>query len=104
MCLVLCLQKQIPIPGDIRDAVEDTEMPSTEPEAEQAGEEQTMEEPKTSGEQTIGKLETRGEPEVYTTLVPSGVVTVAPLHVDDSPLGTRHDVLGGLWHCGLSLG
>lgn len=36
MCLcVLCLQRQIPIPGETRGVAEDTEMPSVEPEVEQ---------------------------------------------------------------------
>lgn len=32
--------------------------------------------------------------EVHMELVPSGVVEVTPLQVDDSPLGVRPDVLG----------
>lgn len=31
MYFVLHLQRQIPVPGDTRDAAEDIEMPSTEP-------------------------------------------------------------------------
>lgn len=37
---------------------------------------------------------TMGEPKVQTTLVPSGVVAVAPLQIDDSHLEMRHDVHG----------
>lgn len=56
-------------------------MPSTEPKARQP-----------RGEQTGGEPEASGGPKMQATLVPSGVVEVAPLQVDDSPLGTRHDV------------
>lgn len=36
----------------------------------------------------MGEPETGGKPEVHTTLVSSGVVSVAPLQIDGSPLQT----------------
>lgn len=63
--------------------------------------EQPTREFRVSGEQTMGESETGREPEVYTEmpkmhieLVPSGVVEVTPLRVDDSSLRTRPDALG----------
>lgn len=45
MCiLVLQLQRQIPIPGDMRGVVGDTEMPHAKPKVEQLGGGQTREE------------------------------------------------------------
>lgn len=101
----LYLQGQIPVLRDTGAAAEDTKMPSVEPVVEPVGEEQTMEEPeiggeqtmgepKTGGEQTMGEPETSGEPEVQKTLVPSSVVEVTPLQIDDSPLRPRQSASG----------
>lgn len=79
MCiLVLQLQRQILIPGDMGGVVRDTEMPHAEPEVEQPGggqieEEQPEREPP------------MGEPEIGGSM---DVVRVDLLRVDDSPLPT----------------
>lgn len=90
---------------------EDTEMPHTKPKVEQPRMEQTEEEqpeteqpagdPKVGEEQIMGEFGAGREPEVHTEmlemhmeLVPSGVVEVTPLRVDDSPLGTKPDASG----------
>lgn len=49
-------------------------------------------EPKVGGEKTTREPETGKELEVQTTLVPSGMVEVAPLQIDDSPLSP-------VWRC-----
>lgn len=100
------LQRQIPIPGDMGGDGGDTEMPYTESEAIGPGgdEAERNESPETEPleveqperEQFVGESEARGElgvsievPEVQMELVSSGVVEVAPLQVDDSPLMPR---------------
>lgn len=87
MC-ILQLQRQIPVLEDMGDVGGDTKMPHVEPKIGSTGGEQTREvQPET--EQPTGEPRTGREGGVQVALMLSGVVTEAPLWIDDSPIPDR---------------